>query len=245
MLKSIALLQELIMGHKFSILVPGAPMYTDLGFVGFCNVVLIEADSKYVIFDPGHYGNREYLLRELGSRGLRVSDIDYVIISHLHYDHAINSLLFKNAKIILSEKERDYAVNTASDPYVADFLLQILRNKVMLVRDNEEFLGIRFIELPGHTGGTMGVLLNDGTAIVGDAIKYVDDAVKRKTSFAYYDLNEANRSINKVLSLARFVIPGHDVPFRVINGKVEVTGQRNKLSIYLKGNIDISIIKLY
>jgi|GEM_PF-4318114 hypothetical protein len=34
----------------------------------------------------------------------------------------------------------------------------------------------------------MGVLLDDGTAMVGEAIKYVDDAVGRMTSFAYYNV---------------------------------------------------------
>jgi glyoxylase-like metal-dependent hydrolase (beta-lactamase superfamily II) len=233
------------MGHRFSILVPGVPIYTDLGFVGFCNIVLIEADSKYIIFDPGHYGNREYLLRELNSSGLKPSDIDYVIVSHLHYDHAINALLFRNAKVIVSEAERNYAMNQANDPYIADFLLQVLSDKLILVHDNDELHGIKFVELPGHTRGTMGVLLDDGTAIVGDAIKYVDDAVRRKTSFAYYNLDEANKSIVKILSLARLIIPGHDIPFYVINGEVKPVNQmQNKLLIYLKGDLDISIFKI-
>jgi len=90
----------------------------------------------------------------------------------------------------------------------------------------------------------MGVLLDDGTAIVGDAIKYVNDAVRKKMTFAYYNLDEANKSIAKILSLARLIIPGHDVPFYVVNGEVKPASQtQNKLSIYLKGDIDISILK--
>ncbi|MGC8571416.1 MAG: MBL fold metallo-hydrolase [Caldivirga sp.] len=46
----------------------------------------------------------------LSRRGLKVNDIDYVVLTHLHYDHAINALIFKNTRVILSEKERDYAL---------------------------------------------------------------------------------------------------------------------------------------
>jgi glyoxylase-like metal-dependent hydrolase (beta-lactamase superfamily II) len=232
------------MGHRFSIIVPGLPAYMSLGFLGFCNVTLIEADSRYLIFDPGHFGNREYLLRGLGSIGLRMDDVDYVILSHLHYDHALNSLLFKRAKVVLSRREREYALSQVNDPYVADFLLKLLDERLILVNEGDEMLGIRFIELPGHTGGSMGALLDDGTALVGDAIKYIDDAVKGRTSFAYYNINTANESILKVLRVAKTVIPGHDTPFQTSNGKVKpIEGQR-KVVMYLKGNVDVDILRV-
>ncbi|WP_291999228.1 MBL fold metallo-hydrolase [Caldivirga sp.] len=108
----------------FEILVPSIPIYTSVGFVGFCNVSLVEVDGKYVVIDPGHFGNREYLLNALSRRGLKVNDINYVVLTHLHYDHAINALIFKNARVILSEKERDYALAYRErDPYIADMLL--------------------------------------------------------------------------------------------------------------------------
>ncbi len=103
---------------------------------------------------------------------------------------------------------------------------------------------MKVIELPGHTGGTMGILLKDGTAFVGDAIKYISDAINRATSFAYYDINEANKSIIKILNAAKIIVPGHDIPFQVANGDIKPINEVRRLIIYLKGNLDIDILKV-
>lgn len=66
--------------------------------------------------------------------------------------------------------------------------------------------------------------------LVGDAIKYVNDAKKRETSFAYYSLSAANQSITKALKMAN---PGHDLPFKVSESEIEELPNDMKISILL------------
>ncbi|QXJ31026.1 MBL fold metallo-hydrolase [Saccharolobus shibatae] len=198
---------------SWKILVNGAPIYTSLGFVGFCNVTLIEADDSYLIYDPGHFGNKEVLLGALKDNGLSPLDIDGVILSHMHYDHSLNSLIFPNAKVYITKEEVEYTKNSP-DNYSVTYLPDLLRDRIILVKDNEELYGLKFVLLPGHTAGSLGVIYKD-TIFVGDAIKYIIDAQKSETSFAYYNITEANKSIRKVLDLASKVVPGHDIPFTI------------------------------
>ncbi|QGA55404.1 MBL fold metallo-hydrolase [Sulfolobus sp. E5-1-F] len=232
---------------SWKILVNGVPVFTSLGFVGFCNVILINADDKYLIYDPGHFGNKEVLLKALKDNGLSPSDIDGIILSHMHYDHSLNSLVFPNAKVYTTREEVEYT-RTNPDNYSVTYLPDLLKDRMILVKDNEEVYGLKFILLPGHTAGSLGVIYND-TIFVGDAIKYIVDAQSGETSFAYYDITQANRSIRKVLQLANKVVPGHDIPFTIkrdaniveiipdsnfVNNEFVVYSKNDKLKILIK-----------
>ena len=53
----------------------------------------------------------EYLDSRLKQLGVAPGDIDYVVLSHLHFDHAGNVQLFKetNARLVCSAKEKEWA----------------------------------------------------------------------------------------------------------------------------------------
>ena len=53
----------------------------------------------------------EYLDSRLKQLGVSLGDIDYVVLSHLHFDHAGNVRMFKDtdAKLICSDKEKEFA----------------------------------------------------------------------------------------------------------------------------------------
>ncbi|ACP45225.1 beta-lactamase domain protein [Sulfolobus islandicus Y.G.57.14] len=223
----------------WKVLLLGVPLYTNLGFLGFCNISLIQSDGKNLIYDPGHFGNKEALLNSLKSIGLSVSDIDGVIVSHLHYDHSLNSLIFPKAKVYVSQREVEYALSGTSDPYIVNYLPTLLKDKLVKVKNGDEIYGLKFILLPGHTAGTMGTLYDD-VLFVGDAIKYISDAKRRKTSFAYYNIDEANESINRALSIGKVIVPGHDIPFKIDGSTITpLVEYKNELIVYLKNNINI------
>ena len=62
-------------------------------------------------FPYDQVGEDEYFDSRLHEQGLELSDIDYVVLSHLHFDHAGNAQLFKgtDAKMVCSKKEHDFA----------------------------------------------------------------------------------------------------------------------------------------
>ncbi|MFP3262572.1 MAG: MBL fold metallo-hydrolase [Nitrososphaeria archaeon] len=227
--------------HKWEIILPGMPVVTNVGFLGLCNVVLINLDAKMAIFDPGNYGSREVLFSKLSKKGLSKEDIEYVIISHLHYDHALNATLFPNAKVIVSKNEINYAKSNNNDPYLVPYLIDVISNRLNAVNEGDELFGSKFVLLPGHTGGTMGMLLDDGTLLTGDAIKYLFEAVNGTATFAYYNGELANQSLKKALKLAKKIVPGHDVQFAVSNGFIKQVKEKRYFQLNLKGNVELRI----
>src|SRR3569833_2631915 len=99
----------------------------------------------------------EYLDSRLKQMGLSPGDLDYVVFSHLHFDHAGNAQLFKdtNAKLVCSDKEHEWC-NTFDGPFngahlKADFAGLSFET---VSGDVTDFLpGVSFFQTPGHTPG--------------------------------------------------------------------------------------------
>ncbi|RPJ71884.1 MAG: MBL fold metallo-hydrolase [Desulfobacteraceae bacterium] len=110
------------MGYDYQILLPGVPVSSSRGALGWCSVVLIQGERRNLIFDTGSHGDRQHLLAALASHGLSPGDIHTVFLSHFHYDHVLNADLFPNARLLISPAEWDYvksnAFHQANDPYV-------------------------------------------------------------------------------------------------------------------------------
>lgn len=119
---------------------------------------------------------RSFDLKEkLLELGLYVDDIDYVILSHMHFDHAGNLWMFRGTKagagVIVQEEEARHAFLCANrydcaevtyhgDGYVRHEFngldgigFELVRGDVKLAEDLELIL------LPGHTPGTMGLVV--------------------------------------------------------------------------------------
>jgi len=79
----------------------GAGIRSSLGTMGACSITLIEDMNKRILFDVGHFGNRDKLKESLSRISLKPSEFDVVVLSHLHWDHCLNVELFKDSQIIL------------------------------------------------------------------------------------------------------------------------------------------------
>lgn len=118
--------------------------------------------------------NLEYQLSQIG---LKPSDINTVIMSHMHMDHIGNVDLFQNtADFYVSRAEAANAFTTVfatSDPakhgfYNKEDVTLTLKSLNYIDEDTELFDKIELIMLPGHTPGVMGLVmhLESGTVIV-------------------------------------------------------------------------------
>jgi N-acyl homoserine lactone hydrolase len=127
----------------------------------------------------------ETLEARLTQMGLKPSDIDWVIQSHLHQDHAGGIELFAGTKagsrIVVHRAELERALFNVfsgqedAKAYVRADIAGIPGIKYHVVDEEEEFApGIEMIHLPGHTPGVIGLVLhfkNSGTIILpSDAI---------------------------------------------------------------------------
>ncbi|MEM3489973.1 MAG: MBL fold metallo-hydrolase, partial [Nitrososphaerota archaeon] len=96
---------------KYKVLVPGSPIRTSIGALGASSVILIEKNETTILVDTTHYGRRHLLMDALAEAGLEPRNIDYVIITHLHWDHCLNYDLFENSQFLISKQELDYNID--------------------------------------------------------------------------------------------------------------------------------------
>ena len=153
------------------------------------NLFVLKAHRKNFIFDIGLgdtltdrekkiYGTiGESTMNEgLHSVGLTEDDIDFVIMTHLHTDHAGGAVKlendkfvprFKNATYITSQKEFDDATHPnerTSAVYVPERYYALKdAGQLQLIDGNYEFMpGINFVHTGGHTEGHFGIEMESG-----------------------------------------------------------------------------------
>ncbi len=164
----------------------------------------------------------EYFDSRLAQIGLGVGDIDYVVASHLHFDHAGNMQLFKNsnARLICNEKEKEFAFGYAGDFNGAHLKADYEGLNFETVSGDTEILpGITLIEAPGHTAGTMSMrvdLAESGPMIFTSDAIYLGDSYGPPASPAAIvnDLAAWYASVEKLRGIAEAsgaqMIFGHD-----------------------------------
>jgi glyoxylase-like metal-dependent hydrolase (beta-lactamase superfamily II) len=162
-------------------------------------VTLIVADEQNIVVDTGLPGEGGEIVKGLERFELKPNDIDLVINTHLHGDHIGNNALFLKAKFIAHEKElpaRLKNVNVISGEY------QVSEN-------------IRTIETPGHTHGSISLVVSDPDdkkvyVVAGDALPIKDNFLHWVPPGINFNPKIALASMKKIVDIADFVIPGHD-----------------------------------
>ncbi|MFA7186384.1 MAG: MBL fold metallo-hydrolase [Victivallales bacterium] len=160
---------------------------------------LVRTSEKTILVDT----STEYLwpMIEISFEqiGLRLKDVDTVVLTHMHRDHTENLNKFTDAKIYVHEGEKSNipgAISVTGDEYRLD-------PDVLLVHT------------PGHTKGSMSVFVDADLkyAIAGDAIPTKNNLLKMTPPASNYDEELALESIKKIKGYADIVIPGHGSPF--------------------------------
>jgi N-acyl homoserine lactone hydrolase len=149
---------------------------------------------------------------------IRVSpeEIDIVILTHLHWDHASNNHLFPNARFIAQRKEYDYL--TAPEPEIkAGYEPElVLRTEYKLVDGDTDIVpGISVVLAPGHSTGMQCVVVETGAGkyiLGGDLITLFEnwEAEPHIPNGIFYDLNTMLESLEKIDRINGTVLPGHD-----------------------------------
>jgi glyoxylase-like metal-dependent hydrolase (beta-lactamase superfamily II) len=199
--------------HTIDVLLGGFFGSSNRGFLGWGAIYLITLTSgRRLIFDTAGYAERGTIPKLLEERGIGVAAIDWVVLSHLHFDHAANWDLFPNADLVVHEKEIAYAQDT-DDPAILRYHARALlaNNRLHLIREESSTLenGVQVFHVPGHTPGAIALTMED-SVLSGDALKSRWDLRGQLTDTWNDEL--ARQSIQKITTLGDRIYPGHDVP---------------------------------
>jgi N-acyl homoserine lactone hydrolase len=201
----------------------------DAGFVGAR--LKIEASG----------GGPASLRNALATVGATFDSIDFVVPTHLHFDHAWNLDLFPNACVVVQRDEVFHAVDPVATQRIYYFketvigLLQRKRpNELRMVNDDVDLLdGVQLMKAPGHTPGMQVVIITTAKGKValvsdlGDHYRYWHPSDPRATDKPMRFLaggflpgsirSESERdyvaSMVRVKKASDIVVPAHD--FRV------------------------------
>ncbi|UZG58898.1 N-acyl homoserine lactonase family protein [Rhodococcus opacus] len=123
-----------------------------------------------------------YLDTSLASLELTPDDIDILILSHLHFDHAANAKMFTspNTRILAQADEIEGARGITGYSRGAHIVSDYKGLDLEAVHGDAEILpGVSVIHTPGHTWGTMSLQLdleNDGTKIFTSDAVYLGES---------------------------------------------------------------------
>ncbi len=179
------------------------------------SVTLISSGNKKIIVDTGLGDEGGKIIDALARKGLWPEDIDIVINTHGDPDHCGNNHLFSRAEL-LKPKEGDIIAP-----------------------------GVWAMETPGHTMDSISIVVDasaglDTTAvteasmdsdasevdgavrvivIAGDALPNQSNFLKKVPPALHVDRGLAVSSMSRIIEIADIVVPGHDRPFSVADGK--------------------------
>ena len=192
-------------------------------------VFLIEHPKGMVLFDTGMQMEEKPELRvdrQIAKLGYNPEDIKYVVLSHMHMDHAGGMTLFPNATFVVRKREMQAAwwPEDFEHGYVyADYKDTRAYNYIQL-RDDEAF-DLFFdgtlvcIDTRGHTPGHQSLVVdlpNSGKIVLaGDAVQLAvqldEKGILPGISWNSADAMCSIEKLRHMKAEGMFVIPGHDL----------------------------------
>jgi len=187
------------------------------------NCLLVKTRDEKVLVDTGlgekfskrlkeiyRIEGNEDLHSSLKALGVRPTDIDFVINTHLHFDHCGGNTVkkdgnyvpaFPNAQYVIQREEWQNAIQTnektRSSYRSSDFLpLEEAGQLLLIDGDHEVTPGVRAIMTSGHTRGHQSVLISNGgkhAVYLGDLIPTTHHMkLPYMTSFELYPVELLN-----------------------------------------------------
>lgn len=199
-------------------------------------VWVVKNQNRTILVDTGYdasEGQRRgrpvlrHPVEALKAIGITPEDIDTVIITHLHYDHAGGLDALPNAIFHIQSAEMAFATgpcmchHTLQMPYTADHVCQMIRHiysgrVVFHAGEGSVAPGITLHHVGGHSRGLQAVRVkteNGYLCLASDAAHYYENFVHQKAfpivdSIA--DMHEGWKTIQTLASHRDLVVPGHD-----------------------------------
>ncbi len=160
----------------------------------------------------------------LRREGVDPAAVEYVFLTHLHYDHCSNVSLFPNARFVVSctgwHRTLDPpCLNLVPDVLfprdVLAYLTNQARDRLILADDDAPEIapGIGAFYVGGHTmcGQAITVQTRQGTAVFpGDTVFYYENLEKNHPVGLAVNIVECYQAMERVRATADILVPPHD-----------------------------------
>jgi len=212
--------------------------------IGQVNVFLVRGAAGCILVDAGNPDQADVILERLASYGVAPGDVRLILITHGHIDHFGSAAALRertDAPVAVHALDADdlrQVANEQDSPQQGGGLVTFLMRTPFLRRIlgldrlspcepdillegaesrlDEYGVAGRVILTPGHTHGSVSVLLDSGEAIVGDMVmgKLMGLIRRPGPPLIACDLEQNRASIRRLLDLApHTVYVGHGGPF--------------------------------
>ena len=153
--------------------------------------------------------------------GLDPKDVEYVVLTHLHWDHAGNCDLFPEATVLVQDVELRYAIapgrffrkaflaptsGWGTPPY-------LVPNLRTLHGEHDLLPGLRIVRAPGHTPGSQALVVDTehgSFAIAGDAVSTYENIDWDLPPGYHVDVDASMDSLDALRGAADYLLPSHD-----------------------------------
>jgi len=199
-------------------------------------VWLIQGDGRTILVDTGFNAEmarqrqRELIhcpIDALAALGVQAEDVDDVIITHLHYDHAGNLDKLPRARFHVQADEMDYATGPCMcyaplrHAYAVEDVVTLVRrvydDRVVFYSGDAAFApGVSLMKIGGHTKGLQSVRVHTArgwVVLASDASHYYENMNATRPFPIVYNTADMIAGYAKLYAAADsddHVVPGHD-----------------------------------
>lgn len=159
---------------------------------GRSNVFMVSGKNINILVDTGPAYKCKGLLKKLDT--FSINSIDYLLLTHTHFDHAANAQKIKakfGLKVIVHEKEANYLLSGDSPvpagtnaftswlsgtfgKWVGKMVRYSSCKADIVVYNDYDFsdtgVNARVIHTPGHSAGSLSLIVDNEIALVGDTL---------------------------------------------------------------------------
>ena len=166
------------------------------------NMFLIVSESGLSLVDTGMGIGAGRVLKQIQAQGHNPTDIQYILMTHEHDDH-IGGM----AKIQAATQAEVWS-SPESGPHIPATIAREVQEGATLA---EIWPGLAVVASPGHRDGHLSFWHADQKVlIVGDAMFHVFGRLSLPLKFASEDMDEARRSVRKLIDLEpEILVFGH------------------------------------
>lgn len=187
------------------------------------NSYLLKGEDGWILVDTGMKGSAKGLKNAFSRLGVDPRSIKLIVITHAHLDHfgeLANLKRLTGAKVLAHRYEASFIESGGNSPIVARTTLGRLINAIApklrmegstveVVFDDElDLAGFgadgKVVCTPGHTAGSLSIVLKDGSVLVGDQFR--GKAGRLTLGMFYEDEQKLRASLRRIVGFGPKVL---------------------------------------